>query len=161
VRKSVVDLTAADFLESAVWEFALDEEGEEGQDETTVRPYQVDGPLDSSTGMFVVRAQFALADGSTMSGYLTPPEQGDDSISTLQPIIITPSGQVVFWCGMIEPSRADSTEATRALGSRLPTRYSPLRFESATPLRAGALRAEIPGFIVLEDFQTGRTRIML
>jgi hypothetical protein len=34
-------LTLADLATSSVWEFALDEEGVEGQDETTVRPYAV------------------------------------------------------------------------------------------------------------------------
>jgi hypothetical protein len=96
----VVDLTLKDLATSSIWEFALDEEGVEGQDETTVRPYAADGLLDSSAGMFVVRARFVLADGTLMSGYLTPPVQGQAGLSTFQPIIITPDGQVVFWCGM-------------------------------------------------------------
>lgn len=37
-RKAVTDLTPADLDTFPVWEFALDEEGVEGQDETWVRP---------------------------------------------------------------------------------------------------------------------------
>jgi hypothetical protein len=37
-RKAITDLTPADLGAFAVWEFALDEEGVEGQDETWVRP---------------------------------------------------------------------------------------------------------------------------
>jgi hypothetical protein len=44
VRKPVYDLTLADFDAARVWEFALDEEGVAGQDEATVRPYEVAFP---------------------------------------------------------------------------------------------------------------------
>src|SRR5205814_561097 len=39
IRKQVYNLTAADLSEHPVWEFAEDEEGTEGQDEATVRPF--------------------------------------------------------------------------------------------------------------------------
>src|SRR5262252_1978828 len=45
VRKQVFDLTVEDLDRYPVWEFALDEEGDEGQDEATVRPYEPHGPL--------------------------------------------------------------------------------------------------------------------
>ena len=38
VRKPVDKLTPADLEQFPFWEFALDEEGIAGQDETTVRP---------------------------------------------------------------------------------------------------------------------------
>jgi len=95
LRKSVVNLTVADLATSPVWEFAIDEEGVEGQDETTVRPYPVAGHLDPSAGMFVVRANFVLADETPMSGYLTPPVQGETGLSTYQPVVITPAGQIL------------------------------------------------------------------
>ena len=69
IRKPVYQLTLADLSASPIWEFALDEEGVLGQDETTVRPYRSDGPLDPSGGMFVVAARFWLADGILMQGY--------------------------------------------------------------------------------------------
>jgi hypothetical protein len=54
IRKQVYDLRLEDFERHPVWEFALDEEGEEGQDEATVRPYSVAGPADSAEGTLVV-----------------------------------------------------------------------------------------------------------
>jgi hypothetical protein len=69
IRRQVYELTLDDLSKFPVWEFALDEEGEEGQDEATVRPYEVTGALDPSDGMFVVRASFTLADDSKMQGY--------------------------------------------------------------------------------------------
>jgi hypothetical protein len=48
VRKQVYDLTLADFDVAPVWEFASDEEGVAGQDEATVRPYEVSFPIDAA-----------------------------------------------------------------------------------------------------------------
>src|SRR6266404_279844 len=101
--KQVYELTQHDLNTFPVWEFRLEEESEEGQDESTVRPHTATGPLDPADRMFVVRAVFTLADGSRMQGYLTPPVRGDDSVGTLQPIIVTDRGQVRFWCGTMAP----------------------------------------------------------
>ena len=54
IRKQVYELTTEDLERHPVWEFALDEEGEEGQDEATVRPYELQGTLDPAEGMFVI-----------------------------------------------------------------------------------------------------------
>src|SRR3954465_14064146 len=93
VRKQVYELTLHDLATFPVWEFRLDEEGEEGRDESTVRPYGVSGPLQYGERMFVIRALFTLADGSRMQGYFTPPRGLDASLGTLQPIIVTERGQ--------------------------------------------------------------------
>jgi hypothetical protein len=160
IRKQVSDLTDADFSLSAVWEFALDEEGDEGQDEATVRPYAVSGALDPVAGMFVVRARFSLADGTVMRGYLTPPSQGDSTLATLQPIIITPAGQIIFWCGMIVPTAQQIAGSYLRLGKSSASGVFPIRFESAVPLRDRQVRGDIPGFLILEDFKTMRTRVV-
>src|SRR5580765_5204572 len=94
IRKQVYELSLQDLHSSPVWEFALDEEGAEGQDEATVRPYEISGPIDPAEGMFIIRAAFILRDGTKMVGYLTPPFQGDGTLGTLQPVIITKDGQV-------------------------------------------------------------------
>jgi hypothetical protein len=160
IRKSVVSLTLADLATSPVWEFALDEEDVEGQDETTVRPYAVDGPLDPAAGMFVVRARFALADGTLMSGYLTPPVQGEAGLNTFQPIVVTPVGHVVFWCGKIVPDAATIAENYLRFGKTDASKVFPLRFESAVPLKCGTIKGQVPGFVVLVDFKTMRTRVV-
>jgi hypothetical protein len=160
IRKPVNELTASDFLAAPVWEFALDEEGEEGQDETTVRPYPINGELDTTEGMFVIRARFALADGTIMQGYLTPPTPDDSGLGTLQPIILTPHGQVMFWWGSITPEPAHVAESYSRLGKTSPAEVFPVRYESAVPLKGGKVRGEVPGFLILEDFRTMRTRVV-
>jgi hypothetical protein len=100
-RKQVYKLTHADLTKYPVWEFALDEEVEPGQDEATVRPYPIEGPLDPSDGMFEIRTRFVLADGTGHVGYLTPGHTATD-LGSVQPQIVTDKGQVIFWMGSIK-----------------------------------------------------------
>jgi hypothetical protein len=160
IRKQVYELTDQDLDRYPVWEFALDEEGEEEQDEATVRPYHLRGALDASAGMFIVRARLTLADGTRMIGYLTPPVQGDSGLGKLQPAVAGPAGQVSFWCGVIAPEPAVLAQCYRRLGRRSGPQVFPVRFESDVALVGGPVSGEVPGFLVLEDFKTGRTRVV-
>ncbi len=83
IRKQVYELTIEDLNRFPVWEFGLDEEGEEGQDEATVRPRKIKEPLDPSEETFIVRAVFTLVDRTILTGYLTPSPEGDNGISTV------------------------------------------------------------------------------
>ena len=159
-RKQVYELTLDDLSKFPVWEFRLDKDGAQGQDEATVRPFTASGPLDPADRMFVVRAVFTLADGSRMHGYFTPPVRGHDSIGTLQPIIVTERGQVRFWCGTAEPDSKRLAHSYELLGKDA-KRVFPLRFESEVDLVNGPARGSLPGFLVLEDFQTRKTRTMV
>ena len=156
IRKQVYELTRDDLSKFPVWEFALDEEGEAGHDEATVRPYEISNALDLD-GMFVVRATFILADGSAMQGYLTPPVQGDNGLGTLQPVIITDRGQVLFWCGVLQPDAQILAQSYARLG-RSAVRVFPIQATSDVEWINPPIRATIPGFVVLEDFTTGMTR---
>jgi hypothetical protein len=160
IRKSVSDLTPEDLERFAVWEYALDEEGEEGQDETTVRPVPMQGSLDPDDGPFIARAILNLADGTRLTGYLNTPFEGDSDLSTLQPVVVVPEGQVGFWWGMIEPSAADIAESYQRLGKTSPSQVFPLRFESDVPMADGPVTGEIHGFVILEDFNSMRTRVV-
>jgi hypothetical protein len=160
VRKQVYDLTVADLDQHAVWEFALDEEGEEGQDEATVRPHESRGVLDPSDGMFIVRARLQMADGTQLKGYLTPPVQGDASLGTLQPAVVLATGQVTFWCGMLAPEAAWIAASYARLGKSSASQVFPLKFESDVALVGGPVTGEVPGFLVLEDFKTMRTKVI-
>jgi hypothetical protein len=160
VRKQVYELTLDDLGEFPVWEFRLDEEGEEGRDESTVRPYTASGPLDPAERMFVVRAVFTLADGSGMQGYCSPPLRGDDSIGALQPIIVTDRGQVLFWCGTTEPDSKRLVRSYEWLGKDA-RRVFPVQFESDVELVGGPVKGCVPGFLVLKDFQTRRTGVIV
>jgi hypothetical protein len=53
IRKQVYELTTDDLEHFPVWEFALDEEGDEVQDEATVRPRESSAPLNPEEGMFL------------------------------------------------------------------------------------------------------------
>jgi hypothetical protein len=150
IRKQVYQLTPDDLNRFPIWEFALEEEGEEGQDEATVRPYKVSGALEPSDGMFVVKASFALADGTEMQGYLNPPVNGDISLGALQPIIVSNAGQIVFWCGRMTPSPDRLAMWYQFLG-RDASRVFPIRFESQVELVDGPVSGSITGFMVLAD----------
>jgi hypothetical protein len=160
VRKQVYELTLQDLDAFPVWEFRLDEEGEEGRDESTVRPYTAPGPLDPADRMFVVRAAFTVADGSKMRGYFTPPGRGDASLGTLQPIIVTDRGQVRLWCGTTAPDSKRLAQSYELLGKPAKSLF-PVQFESEVELAGGLVRGSVPGFLVLEDFQTRRTRTVV
>lgn len=159
LRKQVYDLLPQDLEQFPVWEFALDEEGEEGQDEATVRPYIVDESGDEPYGMYIVRARFTLADGSIASGYLTPPPPGDMSLGTIQPVIVKENGQVGFWCGGVAPT-PERLARDYSLLSQDASRLFPLSFASDVPDCGGAVKGIIPGFLVLEDWKTGKTRLL-
>jgi hypothetical protein len=160
VRKQVYELTLHDLSTFPVWEFRLDEKDEEDQDESTVRPYTASGPLDPTDRMFVVRAVFTVADGSKMRGYFTPPGRGDASIGTLQPIIVTDHGQVRLWCGTAAPDWKRLARNYELLGKDAEHVF-PVHFESEVELVGGPVRGSVPGFLVLEDFQTRRTRTVI
>jgi hypothetical protein len=159
VRKQVYKLTPQDFAAHPVWEFARDEEGVAGQDEATVRPFEVDGALEAGVGMFVVRATFTLADGSSRPGYLTPPPAGDTSLGTSQPIVVTDGGQVGFWRGMFAPDKAE-LDRCYSLLARTGDETFPVIATSAVDLVGGPVTVSIPGFLVCEDFRTQKIRIV-
>jgi hypothetical protein len=160
IRKQVYELTLDDLGTFPVWEFRLDSEGEEGRDESTVRPCTPSSPIDAGDRMFVVRAVFTMADGSTMRGYLTPPRGDDASIGTLQPIIVTDRGQVRLWCGTAAPGAKRLAHSYDLLG-REAARVFPVQFASDVELVGGPVTGSVPGFLVLEDFQTRRTRTVV
>jgi hypothetical protein len=61
IRKQVYDLTLDDLTRYPVWEYALDEEGEDGQDEATVRPVVIE-QMDLQHSSYMVRTRFQLAE---------------------------------------------------------------------------------------------------
>ena len=160
IRKQIYELTLDDLSTFPIWEFRLDSEGEEGRDESTVRPYTCSGPLDVVDRMFVVRAVFRTADGSMMRGYITASGRDDATISTLQPIIVTDRGQVRFWCGTAAPGAKRLAHSYDLLGKEA-RKVFPVQFASDVELEGGLVTGSVPGFLVLEDFQTRRTRTVV
>lgn len=157
--KQVYELTLDDLDAFPIWEFRLDHESEEKQNESTVRPHRASGPLDPTDRMFIVRANFTLADGAQMKGYLTPPMRDQNNVSTMQPIIVTGRGQVRLWCGTSVPDASRLARCYQLLG-RVSKDVFPVRFESDVELAAGPAGGSVPGFLVLEDFKTWTTRVV-
>lgn len=160
LRKQVYELGLADLERYPVWEFALNEEGEEGQDEATVRPVSGIEPIDPRDSMYIVAAVFVLADGSKWSGCISTPVQGQSDVGTLQPVLILGSGErVVFWCGTMGPSR-EQISAAYFLLAKQPSQVFPLEVSSVPAIQGGPVRALVSGFMQLEDFRTGAFRVI-
>jgi len=68
-RKPVDQLTLDDFAAYPVWEYASDEEGIRGRDETWVRP--VDAALVPKRSYTHVAADFTTASGKQFAGFVT------------------------------------------------------------------------------------------
>lgn len=150
IRKQIYELRIADLQAVPVWELAVDEEGVDGQDECTVRPCRLSPPIDGSRGMFVVRAAFTLADGTSAMGYVTPPGHDDDDISSIQPVIVTDDGQIMFWWGILEPQRDWIESAYRLLG-RGASDVFPIHYLSDVDAATGPISGDINGFMQLDD----------
>ena len=112
-RKPVTELTVEDFHAFPIWEFATDEEGVEGQDETWVRPV-LRNQIPIGVYSHLVAAEFSTAGGVQLQGFMT--------VTTADGIEITP-GAVVgegFYHvlpGMSE-ERAQEEDLTWAIQSR-------------------------------------------
>jgi hypothetical protein len=159
IRKPINELTLHDISKFPIWEYALDEESVEGQDETTVRPYRISKALDPSQGMFVVRASFTLSDGSKMLGYLTPPLPDDNGLARLQPVIITEKGHVRFWHGALKPSTKELTQSYEMLGRSRATVF-PIQAVSDVKLVGSAVHITIMGFMTLKNLKTNQVAIV-
>jgi hypothetical protein len=143
IRKQVYDLTISDFTDFPVWEFAVDEEGKEENDEATVRPFEYTAPLDPGDGTFVVQAEFLLADGTHMHGYLSPAIQNE--LAYIQPIIVTENGQVGFWFGIMKPSQELITSSYKSL-LKSSAQVFPLAFKSQVDTLGGSIEGIVNGF---------------
>jgi hypothetical protein len=160
IRRQVYELTSRDLEVHPVWEFALDEEDEAGQDEATVRPHETDGALDPRDGMFVVRARFKLADGTQVWGYVTPPVEGERGLGTLQPVVVARGGQTPFWCGLRTPEPHELAAHYALLGKSSAFQVFPATFESDVELVGGAVVGKLEGFVVLADSSARRTVVI-
>jgi hypothetical protein len=139
------------------WIFAADEVGRPDQDEATVRPY-TPRPIDPGDGLLVVRAIFRLADGTELTGYVSPIPSGEPpTLGAVQPVILGPSGQIPLWFGMapLPPERVAGLLA--ALG-RSARQVFPLRYRSDVPLADRPIEGQVEGFGYLARGRVAWTR---
>jgi len=144
IRKQVTALVPDDLERFSIWEFALDEEGEEGQDEATVRPRPDLRRADPGEGMFVIRAEFVTADGTRFDGFVSPHEEA--SVAYTQPTIVTNAGQVNFWFGLIAPGPGGVEGAYRTLGKSAAELF-PVRYRALVEHGGAVLAGELPAFL--------------
>lgn len=93
-RKDSGELTMSDLRRCAIWEYALDEEGREDQDECTVRPRPDlwSFPGEWLAGNAFVRTRFAAAAGQVFEGMMMPSDKPD--IFHMRPVILSTSKPV-------------------------------------------------------------------
>ena len=144
IRKQVYDLRPSDLEAFPIWEHALDEEGEPGQDEATVKPRPDLSRADPGEGLLVVRAEFVARDGTTYDGYVYP--SFDFDLSAIQPTIVTSEGQVSFWFGAFAPKRGDIERDYELLG-RTAEQLFPVRFRALVKHYGAKLEGEVPAFM--------------
>jgi hypothetical protein len=149
MRKQVYDLTLEDLRRFAVWEFALDEEGEEGHDEETVRPCPDVAEVHAQAGLFVVATSFTAADGSPQSGFATPHDSGEAGY--VQPTIVAETGHVRFWCGSIQGKRKERelaqhvADGYQVLGKSAEALF-PLEWKLEVAVKGAPSTGVLPGF---------------
>jgi len=149
IRKQVYELTRQDLDRFAVWEFALDEEGDPGQDEATVKPRpDLDPGVEPEDGLFVVRAEFKAADGSAFEGFVTPEPNGD--LGAIQPSVVTSQGHVSFWFGGVKPEAQVIEQSYAILGAERGELF-PITFRTSVPVNGKPMEGDVPAFMYLDD----------
>jgi hypothetical protein len=152
IRKQDYDLALDDLAQFPAWEYALDEEEHEGQDERTVRPYFASPPLDLGQAYLIVRASFYLADGTQMTGYIKPLESGNVGMikplipADMNPIIITQQGRIAFWYGASQPSPEEISQ-NYAILNKAPSDAFPITFTSDVEVLKGITDGVLEGFL--------------
>jgi hypothetical protein len=147
------DLHRQDFEEHPVWVnchiIDYDEPWYDETDEETFRPWTKNLPVDPTT-MFLVKATLTLADGTEMSGFVTP-QNPDDSggkvdLGLIQPQVFLPDDERVgFWFGILMPSPEEVASLYSAL-DKTQRDVFPIAFMTNESLATGITSGSIPGF---------------
>ena len=143
IRKQVYELTGSDLETAPVWEFCLDEEGEAGRDEATVKPRSDVSKICDLDGSHIAKTEFTFGDGKKAFGYVYA--SSEEAIPAIQPVIITPHGQVMFWYGIVPPDEERVAESLRRLCS-VSERPFPIRYSCLIPTDDIPLDGELEGF---------------
>lgn len=136
--------TLRHFEISPIWEFATSEEGEEAQDETTLKPRPDLLYPDPSEGLLIIECEFETSSGRKFNGLCSP--SFDNSLSSVQPYILTAGQFVMFWFGISQPDKETMDRLYNILGER-PESLFPLKFNSKLPMADGSkISGQIDGF---------------
>ena len=144
IRKQVGDLRPHDLEQFPIWEHAIDEEGEPGQDEETVKPRPDLSVADPSSGLFLVRAEFVANDGTRFDGYVYPSTEHEPGL--IQPTIVTKDGQVNFWYGMLSPEPGAIEAHYELLGTSAEQLF-PLKYRAKAKYKGAKLQGTVTAFL--------------
>jgi len=148
------DLTPKDFEAHPVWVnchvIDYDQPWYADTDEETFRPWLKSVPVDAAQTMFLVRASLRLADGTVLSGFITPQNPkdygGEPDFGLIQPQLFLPTGKrVSFWFGNMAPPEKDISEFYTILAKREANVF-PLTFAAEAGLATGVVTGAVPGF---------------
>ena len=81
---------------------------------------------------------------------VSPPNDSDDDMGAIQPVIVTDGGQIMFWWGILEPTRDWMDSAYHFLG-RAASDVFPIRFLSDLDSTDGPISGVIAGFMQMGD----------
>jgi hypothetical protein len=163
-------LTVSDLIRFPAWEYALDKEGVEGQDERTVRPYLVAPSLDLQDTHFLVRASFSLADGTVHKGYLTPKEANRVDVGgfgsviipyDLGPTIVIGKDHIHFQYGPKKPTKRDLRRVYKLLAKK-PEDVFPITFSSDVEVVHSIIEGKLDGFMyfdTISEFEFRQTSV--
>jgi hypothetical protein len=151
IRRQVYELSLQDLADYPVWEFCSDEESVEGQDEATVKPANVTHATDEA-GAYVFAVDVVYADGERAIGYRYSGSVKE--FGTIQPCVVTASGQVSFWYGMLRfvDIEAVKTDAYARL-RKTSTDLFPIEFLTRVPVEGQNQKVRVSGFMGLDDIQ--------
>jgi hypothetical protein len=148
IRKQVYDLLPRDLERFPIWEHTLDEEGEPGQDEATVKPRPDLAIADPGEDMLIARAEFIANDGTRFDGYVYPSDEHD--FGFIQPTIVTDDGQVNFWYGAFPPKPGELGDDYNLVGKTADQLF-PVKFRASVEYEGAKLEGAIPAFMHYRD----------
>lgn len=111
-------------------------------DEETFRPHTGALPADAD-GILLVRATAVLADGTTLSGFLTPAEESDPAV--MQPHVFVEDTAFGFWGGIIGIPESERSRFYAALGKPSATVF-PIRVSADEGLAEGVTTMTVAGW---------------
>jgi AraC-like DNA-binding protein len=156
IRKQENTLSLFDLMQFPAWEYALDEEVVQGQNEKTIRPYLIHPPLNRENAYFLVRASFTLANGVSLIGLLKPLKPGEDKLMKhllpydLNPVIVTDQGHVTFCYGVFKPDEVTISENYKRLGYELENVF-PIKFKADVEVWNSVDEGVLEGFLYIEQ----------
>lgn len=120
ILRQFLELKPEDFATYPIWIGChvadYDAPWHDDTDEETFRPWLGTRPIDQSDETLLVRAEVKMADGSKLSGFLTPSVDPSD-VSSSQPHVFVGERAFGFWSGILDTATEDASAFQQAIGS--------------------------------------------